>query len=107
MNHTYINTASSNTVGALGAQGQDVRIFRLLIGNPQDGTTVTVFNTATAYAAQTDNIAFKLTQPTAAAGKDWVREVDFGPEGLPVDGGNVIISAQDQVTVVWDLAPQG
>jgi len=107
MRQTYINTADSNTVGVLGNPGQDVRLFKLLIGNPADGDVLTVFNSSVAYAAQTENIAFKLTQPTAAAGKDWVREVDFGPEGLPLDGGNVIVDATMQVTAIWDLAPEG
>ena len=96
------NTATNGQ--ALGAAGQDVRIYKILIGLPVDGKYVAVFNSAVAVGGATANLAVKVTQPTAAAGKDWVRELDFGPEGMEVDGGNVQINDTMNVTVLWDLA---
>jgi len=55
-------------------------------------------------SVDTSDIALQITQPTAAAGKDWVREVtlsgEFNP-GLPVDGGSIHTNEND-VTVIWD-----
>lgn len=97
--------ASSNTAtngSAIGTAGQDIRIFKILVGLPTDGSTLTIYNGTNPVVASSTDIAFKLTQPTAAAGKEWVREVDFGPLGLPVaDGGNVTIDGTNNVTVVW------
>lgn len=97
------NTATNGT--ALGAAGEDVRVFRLLVGLPTDASTVRLFNGTNPVVASSTDIAFKLTQPTAAAGKDWVREVDFGQYGLPLTGGgNVTIDGTNNVTVIWALA---
>ena len=103
MRYTYIPSSNTATNGvSLGAVGQDVRIYKIIIGLPVDGKYVAIFNSAIAVGGATDNLAAKITQPTAAAGKDWVREVDFGPDGLEVDGGNVQIDDTMQVTVVWN-----
>jgi hypothetical protein len=108
MQHTYV--AAANSTGdaqTLGEAGEDVRVFKVFIGTPIDGGSVTIFNKRVAYTADTGNIAFKLTEPTAAAGKDWVRVVDFGEEGLPLDGGSFHLDQSMQVTVLWDKAPFG
>mgnify|MGYP003395350219 CR=1 FL=1 len=103
---TYIagdNTATNGT--ALGVAGQDIRIYRILVGLPTDTATVTVYDISNPVNGATTNIAFKLTEPTAASGKDWVREVNFGEYGLPITGGgNVIIGATNNVTVIWAVA---
>lgn len=105
MKSTYIPADNTATNGvALGAAGQDVRVYKVIIGLPVDGKYVALFNSAVAVGGATANLAAKITQPTAAAGKDWVRVVDFGPEGLVLDGGNVQINDTMQVTVLWDLA---
>ncbi len=97
------NTATNGT--ALGAAGQDIRVWKLLVGAPTDASTVTLYNITNPIGGASTNIAYKLTQPTAGAGKDWVREVDFGPYGLPLtDGGNVVIDGTNNVTVVWGIA---
>lgn len=103
---TYIASDNSATNGtALGAAGQDVRVLRIKIGLPTDTTTVTVYDITNPVSGASTNIAFKSTQPTAAAGKDWVRDIDFGPRGLPLaGGGNVAINGTNNVTVIWDLS---
>ena len=106
MKVTYIASSNTATNGdALGSSGQDVRLFKLFVGLPTDGSTVTAYSITNPVNGATTNIAFKLTQPTAAAGKDWVREVNFGPQGLPLnEGGNIIIDGTNNVTAMWDLA---
>lgn len=106
MRATYIASSNTATNGAaLGAVDEDVRVFKILVGLPTDTSTVVVSNITNPVSGATTNIAFKLTQPTAAAGKDWVREVDFGPFGLPLtSGGNVEINGTNNVTVLWESA---
>lgn len=123
MRYTYIG-AANNTVAAksdihgtsvssagqpLGTQGEDVRIYKILVGAPVANGNITVFNKAIVTASDTSDIAAKITLPatityqftTANGAKvDW----DFGPEGLPLDGGNVQIDQSLQLTVVWDFA---
>lgn len=105
MRATYIASSNSATNGtALGAAGDDVRVYRLLVGLPTDSSTVVIYDISNPVGGASTNIAYKLTQPSAAAGKDWVRSVDFGPEGLPLgSGGNVVIDGTNNVTVIWDL----
>jgi len=103
---TYVPSSNTATNGvSLGAAGQDVRVYRVIFGLPVDGAYVALFNSATAVGGATANLAAKIVQPTAAAGKDWVRMYDFGPEGLPLDGGNVQTDNTMNVTVIWDFAP--
>ena len=103
---TYVASSNSATNGtALGSAGQDVRVFKLLVGLPTDASTVTLYTISNPVGGASTNIAYKLTQPTAGAGKDWVRSVDFGQYGLPLgDGGNVVIDGTNNVTVVWGYA---
>jgi len=103
--YTYIasdNTATNGT--ALGVDNQDVTVYKILFGVPVDAKVATLYDIQNPVNGATTNIAFKHTQPTAAAGKDWDREVDFGPDGIRLgEGGNLITDAS-QVTVVWDIA---
>lgn len=105
MQYTYI--ASDNTTAngtAIGADNQDIVIEAIIFGLPADGKYVTVYDKVNPVLSASTNIAAKVTQPTAAAGKDWVREVRFGPNGLRLgEGGNVVTDAS-QVTVVWRQA---
>lgn len=107
MNYTYIASSNTATNGvALGVDNQDITVWKILVGLPVDGGAVTVFDKVNPVNAASTNIAFKLTQPTAAAGKDWVREVNFGKKGLQLgEGGNVIIDQTMQVTVLWTPTP--
>lgn len=97
------NTATNGT--ALGVAGQDIRVYKLLVGLPTDGSTIRLYNISNPVVASSTDIAFKLTQPSHAAGSDWVREVDFGEYGLPLTGGgNVAIDGTNNVTVIWAIA---
>lgn len=103
MRHTYV--ASANSTGdaqVLGEAGEDIRVYKVIFGIPVDTGALTLFNKRVAYTGDTNSIAVKITQPTAAAGKDWVREVSFGPEGLKLDGGSFHIDQNMQVTVIWE-----
>lgn len=104
MNVTYIPSSNTATNGvALSTQaGRDVVVWQILVGVPTDASTVTVYDITNPVNGATTNIAFKLTQPTAGAGKDWVRDVVF-PKGLPLrEGGNVVSDATNAITVLWD-----
>lgn len=111
---TYI--ASDTTAGAattLGAADQDVLVKKVIFGLPADAKGLILYNKTVAYghasgigSVDTTNRAAYITQPTAAAGKDWVREVDFtggDSEGLRLNGGAVHTDAS-QVTVIWEIA---
>lgn len=109
MRYTYIasdNTAESASYAGvpLGADNQDVVIYKIIWGVPSDTHYITIYDKYNPVLNSTTNIAAKITQPTAAAGKDWVREIDFGPQGLHLgEGGNVVTNG-NQITVIWDLA---
>lgn len=103
MNVTYIASSNVATNGqALGSDtNRDVVVWQIIVGAPTDGTTVTVYNITNPIGGSSANIAYKLTQPTAGAGKDWVRSVEF-PKGLPLNqGGNVVIDGTNNVSVIW------
>jgi hypothetical protein len=107
MKATYIasdNTATNGT--ALGAADQDVRIFKLIFGLGADAEYATIYDISNPVTGATGNIVTKITQPTAAAGKDYFQVVDFGPDGLPVQSGGNIVTDASQVTVIWDLADE-
>ena len=103
MKYTYIASSNTATNGtALGVDDQDINVYKIIFGLPADGNVATLYDISNPVNAATTNIACKVTQPTAAAGKDWVRMVDFGPEGMRLgEGGNLITDAS-QVTVLWD-----
>jgi len=114
MQFTYL--ASDNSAGAaqvLGVADQDIFVKKVIFGIPADGKILKLYNKRVAYghasgmgSTDSDSVAIKITQPTAAAGKDWMREVDFalgGSEGLRLDGGSFHTDASD-VTVLWEVA---
>lgn len=113
MNFTYI--ASDNTAGdaaALGAAGQDVRVSKLIFGTLVDGDIVKLYNKAAAFghtsgigSTDPDDIAAQITVPTAGEGKNWDQVLDFGPEGITLDGGAVHTDAT-ALTVLWELASE-
>lgn len=102
MNYTYIasdNTATNGT--ALGADNQDIVVHAIIFGTPADAKYATVYDKYNPVAGASTNIAAKITQPTAAAGKDYVKVAEF-PGGLHLgEGGNVVTDAS-QVTVIWE-----
>lgn len=108
---TYV--ASNNATGdaqVLGDSGQDVLVRKIIFGNPQDGAITNIYNARVAPghasgigSVSTTNLAMQITQPTAGAGKNWVREIDFGDYPLTLDGGSFHTNDND-VTFIWELS---
>lgn len=118
MNVTYVaSTNAASDAQVLGQAGQDIVVKRVIFGSPTDAGITQFYNKRVAPghasgmgSVSTTDVVCRLTQPTAAAGKDWTRTVDFtvaGDEdsGLPLDGGSFHTN-ENQVTVLWDLADQ-
>lgn len=104
MRYTYIasdNTGSNGT--AIGADNDDVVVFGLIFGTPGDGEYATIYDVSNPVTGATTNIAAKITQPTAAAGKPYQAVVEF-PGGLELGEGGAVVTDASQVTVVWDYA---
>ena len=106
---TYIN--ADNSAGDstdLGNSGQDVFVKQIVWGDPDNGD-VTILHNAIAQPGHASgmasiavgNAAFKLTQPTAAAGLDLVKEMTFSGKGLRLDGGSIHTDCE-HVTVLWE-----
>lgn len=112
MRYTYI--ASDTTAGnatTLGAADEDVYVHKVIFGTPADGKVLILYNKTTAYGSpsgigsvDSNSIAAKITQPTAAAGKQYVNEVNFF-KPLQLNGGAVHTDGS-QVTIVWELASE-
>lgn len=110
MRVTYV--ASDNSAGdaqVLGNAGQDVYVRAIIFGNPADGKVTNVYNKRVSPghasgmgSVSTTDCVLQVTQPTAGAGKDWVREIVF-PEHAPLqlDGGSFHTDGSD-VTVIWE-----
>lgn len=101
MRNTYV--AADNSAGdaqVLGASGQDIYVHEVIFGTPTNGKYVKFYNKRVAFTADPDNIALFITQPTAAAGKDWVRSHKF-ESPLQLDGGS-FHTDDAQVTVIWE-----
>lgn len=115
MQVTYV--ASTNVTGdaqvLADAAGRDVTVKKLIIGTPTDGGITQFYNKRVAPghasgigSVSTTDVVCRITQPTAAAGKDWVREIDFtsgGKGGLQLDGGSFHTN-ESQVTVIWEYS---
>ena len=112
---TYIasdNTASSATT--LGAAEQDVLVKSVVFGLGEDAKGTILYNKTNAFGSASGigsvdsaNRAVYFTQPTAAAGKEWVRVLDFTnggkSEGLRLNGGAVHTNGA-QVSVIWEVS---
>lgn len=100
------NTATNGT--AIGAAGQDIRVFKLLIGAPVASGNIWLYNITNPLNASTANISAKITLPASLPTTGAITSgnvLDFGPYGLPLtDGGNIIIDQTMQVTVIWGIA---
>ena len=113
MRVTYV--ASDNSAGdaqTLGDAGQDIYVRKIIFGNPADGKVTNFYSKRVAPghasgmgSVSTTDCVLQITQPTAAAGKDWVRSVDFGNAPLQLDGGSFHTDGSD-VTVIWEPADQ-
>jgi len=102
---------STSDAQVLGAASQDIFVKKVIFGTPSDGGITRFYNkrVATGHASgigsvSSDELVCMITQPTGAAGKDWLREFDFtsnGSEGLRLDGGS-FHTDESQVTVIWE-----
>ena len=105
---TFIASSNTATNGqALGSADQDIRVMRILVGTPVSGGNIYVYNITNPVNGATTNIAAKVTLPTFSTTNinPGVYNIDFGPEGLPLnEGGNVIIDQTMNVSIVWELA---
>jgi len=103
MKYTYIasdNTATNGT--AISVDNQDIVVYKLIWGNPADGKYATLYDKVNPVTGATTSVVCKVTQPTAAAGKDWVRVVDLG--GVNLGEGGAVVTDGTDVTVLWDYA---
>ncbi len=112
----YTFVASDNSTGdaqVLGATGQDVLVKKIIWGTQADGKIVRFYNKRVAPghasgigSVSSDSLAAHIAQPTAAAGKNWDRVVDFtsnGEGGLELDGGSFHTDGSN-VTILWEFA---
>ena len=106
---TYV--ASDNSAGdaqVLGNAGEDIFVRKVIFGTPADGKITHFYNKRVAPghasgmgSVATTDLVLKHTQPTAAAGKDWERFLNFTDAPLQLDGGSFHTDAS-QVTVIWE-----
>lgn len=117
---TYIPSSNASTSGvALGAANQDIWIKKLIIGNPVNSGNIGIYNITNPLpsfnAANAASLLFKYTYEGSVGGSS-LRVIDFTTNspamgdmntesmGIRVDGGNVMIDQNMQVTVIWDTA---
>jgi hypothetical protein len=102
MRYTYVASDNTGTGGtALGVDNQDIVVHSIIWGTPGDGEYAIIYDKVNPVVGAATNKAAHITQPTAAAGKDWVRVSEF-PGGLRLgEGGNIVTNAS-QVTVIWE-----
>lgn len=108
MKYLYIasdNTAAETTQAgqALGVENQDVWVKKIIWGSPSDAHYITIYDKVNPVLSASTNIAAKITQPTHAAGCDWLREIDFGPKGLHLGEGGCVVTNGNQITVMYDF----
>ena len=109
MRVTYV--ASDNSAGdaqVLGDSGRDIYVRKIIVGNPTDAGVTNFYNkrVAPGHASGMGSVSvtdcvLQITQPTAGAGKNWVREVDFSLAPLELDGGSFHTNEND-ITVIWE-----
>lgn len=114
MNKTYV--ASTNAVGdaqVLGDRaGVDIYVRKIIFGNPANGAVTNFYDKRVAPghasgmgSVSTTDCVLQITQPTAGAGSDWVREINFSDAPLQLDGGSFHTNEND-VTVIWEYADE-
>src|SRR3990167_7058153 len=109
MQATYI--ASSNVTGdaqVLGDANRDIFVRAIHVGLYNAGDRVLFYNkrVAPGHASgvgslSTTDLVYHFTQPTAAAGNNVVKVIDFGNAPLQLDGGSCHTDAA-QVTIIWE-----
>jgi hypothetical protein len=126
MRFTYIASANNTTATAtlsdgstlstagqpLGNVGQDVYVYKIIVGLPVSAGNIVLKNKAVAmaFATDTSDTALKITLPTYSTTNVLLsmREqvIDFGNSPLQLDGGNVQIDQTMQVTVLWEFVSE-
>lgn len=109
MNVLYQAASNTTTNGtALGNSGDDIRIYKILIGAPVASGNIYLYNITNPINGSTANIAAKITLPASLPTTGAITSgnvLDFGQYGLPLSGGgNIIIDQTMQVSVIWSLA---
>lgn len=106
MNVTYVASSNTATNGQAlaNAAGMDILVKKLIIGLPVSAGNIILYNKLVAYSGDTSQIGAKITLPTFSTTNvnPGVYVFDFGPEGLPLDGGNLMIDQTMQVSVIWE-----
>ena len=110
---TYV--ATDNSAGdaqVLGTASRDIYVRRIIFGLPADGKVFNLYNkrVAPGHASGMGSVSvtdavLQITQPTAAAGKDWVRNVDLTDSPIQVDGGSFHTDITD-TTVIWEYVDE-
>lgn len=99
------NTATNGT--ALGNAGEDVRVFKLIVGAPVSAGNIYLTTITNPVGSSPSNIAMRVTFPSFSTTNvnPGVYELDFGRFGLPLnDGGSLVIDQTMNVSVLWDIA---
>lgn len=102
MRYTYIADNNTSTNGtALGVEGQDIFVHRIIVGAPVNNKTITIYDKVNPVNGATTDIAALLT--VANTGSENADQPLVFELGLPLgNGGNVIINDDMDVTVVFE-----
>lgn len=102
---THVNAANSTTNGtALGADNEDITVYKLIIGKPVAAAVIRLFNIQNPIGTAETNLVMKLTLPATlpTTGARLVEEVSFGEGGIRLgEGGNISIDQDVEITVLW------
>ncbi len=104
--------AAANASGtAFGADGDDVEIFKLIVGNPTTSANIYLFHEINpGSSSNTTGLVFKHTAPGTLATGQLPYEIDLtdgSGHGLILNsGGSVIIDQSLQLTVLWAPASE-
>ena len=110
MRFTYAAAANSTTNGvALGAADQDIYVRKIIIGVPITAGSIKLYNKTVAFATDASDIALKVTLPatlTSSKQYDTPLVYDFVDAPLQLNGGNLMVDAAMQVTVIWEAVDE-
>lgn len=108
MRVTFAPSSNTSTNGvALSSNAEDdVRVYKLIVGTPVASGNIWLYTINNPVSSATTNIASKITLPSFSTTNinPGVYVVDFGAEGLPLNGGGALVIDQTMnVSVLWDL----
>ena len=103
----------SRDEAAGAASGRDVYVKKVIFGVPANGERTMLHDAITQPghasgmgSVAVGEVAWNFTQPTAAAGLDLAKEIDFTSpncKGLRLNGGSIHTNSA-RVTVIWEVA---